>query len=98
MNKLALALLVAGTLAGCSKPADTSNGAINSQQNRPATAPAAGNNSFTEDQAKGHLANAGYTNITGMTQDAKGVWHGQAMKDGKAGPVSVDYQGSITAQ
>ncbi|MDQ2859700.1 MAG: PepSY domain-containing protein [Pseudomonadota bacterium] len=98
MKTIALALLLAGTLAACSKPADTSNGAINADQNRPATAPAAGNNSFTEEQAKGHLANAGYTNITAMTQDAQGVWHGQAMKDGKATPVSVDYQGSVTAQ
>ncbi|MGI9170032.1 MAG: hypothetical protein ACR2FH_07655, partial [Caulobacteraceae bacterium] len=91
-----ITLLLAGALVGCSKPADTSNGAINADQNRPAAAPAAGNNSFTEDQAKGHLANAGYTNITGLTQDAKGVWHGQAMKDGKSGPVSIDYQGSVT--
>ena len=40
MKTIALALLLAGTLAACSKPADTSNGAINADQNRPATAPA----------------------------------------------------------
>jgi hypothetical protein len=75
------------------------NPAIASEQSRPADAPAAGANSFTQDQAKKHLANAGYTNVTGMTQDDKGVWHGQATdKGGKAVSVSVDYQGSITAQ
>ena len=81
---------------------DTSNRAnpaVASEQSRPADAPAAGANSFTQGQAMGHLANAGYTNVTGMTQDAKGVWHGQATdKSGKAVSVSVDYQGSITAQ
>lgn len=81
---------------------DTSNRAnppIAAQQNREADTPAAGRNSFTQSQAQGHLANAGYTNITGLTQDDKGVWHGQATdKSGKAGPVSVDYQGSITPQ
>jgi putative membrane protein len=81
---------------------DTSNRtnpAIASEQNRPADAPAAGANSFTQDQAKQHLANAGYANVTRMTQDDKGVWHGQATdKSGKAVSVSVDYQGSITTQ
>jgi putative membrane protein len=81
---------------------DTSNRAnpaIASEQNRQTDAAAAGSNSFTQSQAIGHLTNAGYTNVTGMTQDAKGVWHGQATdKNGKPVSVSVDYQGSITTQ
>ena len=97
MKFIVLALLMAASVVGCSKPADTSNPAISADQSRPAAAPAAGNNSFTEEQARGHLSNAGYTNITGMTQDASGVWRGQATLGGKTGPVSVDYQGSITA-
>ena len=97
MKTFAVALVAAVALAACSKPATTNNAAVNADQNRPAAAPAAGNNSFTEDQARGHLANAGYTAITGMTQDDKGVWHGTATKDGKTTPVAVDYQGSVTA-
>jgi putative membrane protein len=81
---------------------DTSNRAnppIAADQSRPAVAAAAGHNSFTEGQAVGHLTNAGYTNVTRMTQDDQGVWHGQATdKSGKAVLVSVDYQGSITTQ
>ena len=96
MKFRAPALLIAAALVGCSKPANTSNGAINANQNRSTPAPAAGNNSFTEEQARGHLANAGYTDITAMTQDAQGVWHGKAIKDGTASAVSVDYQGSVT--
>lgn len=85
-------------LAACSKPSEPTNAPVNGDQNRPAAAPAAGDNSFTEDQARGHLANAGYTDVSGMTQDDKGLWHGTATKDGKSGPVTVDYQGSVTAQ
>lgn len=98
MKRLIVAIFAVGLVAGCSKPADTTNPPVAADQNRQVTAPAAGNNSFTQGQAQTHLANAGYTNITGMTQDDKGVWHGQATKDGKPVAVSVDYQGSVTAQ
>jgi len=69
------------------------------EQNREAAAPAAGQNSFTEDQAKGHLTNGGYTNVSALTQDDQHVWHGHATNSaGKAVAVSVDYQGSVTEQ
>lgn len=88
--------------AGAGAADDTSNRAnppIAGDQNRQTNAAAPGSNSFTEGQAMGHLANAGYTNVTGMTQDANGVWHGQATdKNGKNVAVTVDYQGSITAK
>ena len=81
---------------------DTSNRTnppIAADQTRQADAAAPGHNSFTQSQAIGHLTNAGYTNVTGMTQDDKGVWHGQATnKSGATVSVSVDYQGSITTQ
>jgi Peptidase propeptide and YPEB domain len=81
---------------------DTSNRAnppIAADQTRQTDAAAPGHNSFTQSQAMGHLTNAGYTNVTGMAQDDKGVWHGQATdKSGKTVAVSVDYQGSITTQ
>lgn len=99
MKYLVAALLLAGTVGACSKPSEPTNNAVNAEQNRTATSPAAqaaGDNSFTESQAAGHLVNAGYTDVTGMTQDAKGVWHGTATKDGKSMAVSVDYQGTVT--
>ena len=81
---------------------DTSNRInppIAGDQSRQTDAAAPGHNSFTQSQAIGHLTNAGYTNVTGMTQDDQGVWHGQATnKSGKSVAVSVDYQGSITTQ
>ena len=49
-------------------------------------------------QAKDRIVNAGYTSVTDLSQDAKGVWHGKAMKGGATASVMVDYQGNVTAQ
>lgn len=61
-------------------------------------APAKGRSSFTEDQAKGRLAKAGYTDITGLTGTENGAWQGMAMKNGKKMTVTLDYKGNITAR
>jgi hypothetical protein len=84
--------------AACSKPSDPSNPAVASEQNQPVAAPTSGDNSFTEAQARGHIENAGYTDVTGLTQDDKGVWTGTAMKDGQTVNVSVDYTGGVTTR
>jgi hypothetical protein len=77
---------------------NTGNAAIKDAHQETAAPPAPGANSFTEAQAKEHLRNAGYTNVTGMTQDSSGVWHGSAVKDSKTAPVSVDFKGDISTQ
>ena len=38
----------------------------------------------------------GYTNVTNLTKDAKGVWRGRAMMKGKQVNVSLDFQGNVT--
>ena len=48
------------------------------------TAPVEGANSFTEAQAKERIEAAGYTGLTGLKLDEKGVWQATAMKDGKS--------------
>ncbi len=60
--------------------------------------PAAGANSFTENQAKARLESNGFTNVTSLKKDDSGVWRATAQKDGKSQTVSLDYQGNITAQ
>lgn len=60
--------------------------------------PAAGRNSFTETQAQGRIAKAGYSGVGKLAKDANGVWQGQAMKDGKPVMVSLDYKGDVTAR
>lgn len=61
-------------------------------------APEAASNSFTEGQAKGHIENAGYTNVMGLTKTADGMWTGKATKGGKTMDVSVDFKGAVTAK
>jgi len=56
----------------------------------------AGSTSFTEGQARGHIENAGYTGVTGLTKTPDGLWTGTAMKDGKSMNVAVDFRGAIT--
>ncbi len=61
------------------------------------TAPVEGENSFTEDQAKSQIAEAGYANVSGLKLDDKGIWRGTAMKDGASVSVALDYQGNVTS-
>ena len=61
-------------------------------------APAAASNSFTEDQARGHIENAGYTNVTGLTKTPDGMWTAKAAKNGKTMDVALDFKGAVTAK
>jgi putative membrane protein len=61
-------------------------------------APVAGANSFTEDQAKSRIQDAGYSEVSGLAKDDNGIWRAQAKKDGKNMPVALDYQGNVTSQ
>lgn len=75
-----------------------SNDAINADANKMDTTQAAGSNSFTEGQARGHIENAGYSNVTGLTKTPDGMWMGKAMKGGKTMDVSVDFKGAVTSK
>jgi len=66
--------------------------------NKTTAAPVAGKNSFTEGQVVKRLEDNGYSTVSGLMKDKESVWHGKAMKDGKAVTVAVDYQGNVTAQ
>lgn len=61
-------------------------------------APVPGANSFTEEQARERIADAGYTDVGPLTQDDNGVWRGTASKAGMAVNVGVDYQGNVVEQ
>lgn len=60
-------------------------------------APAAGANSFTENQAKSRIEQRGFTNVSELKKDDKGIWHGTAETDGKKVQVSLDFQGNVVA-
>lgn len=60
-----------------------------------AKAPLEGANSFTEAQAKQRIVDAGYTGISTLAKDERGVWRGTAMKEGKSAGVAVDFKGNV---
>ena len=57
--------------------------------------PLEGANSFTEAQAKQRITDAGYTAVSVLTKDERGVWRGTAMKAGKSASVGVDFKGNV---
>ena len=59
-------------------------------------APLDGANSFTENQARKRVEDAGYTKVGTMQKDDKGVWRTMAMKDGASVAVAVDFKGNVT--
>jgi hypothetical protein len=62
-----------------------------------AGAPLEGANSFTEGQAQDRVLAAGYSDVSTMTKDDKGIWRGTAKKDSKSVKVAVDYKGNVIA-
>ena len=60
-----------------------------------AGAPFEGANSFTEGQAQDRILAAGFTNVSALTKDDKGIWRGTAEAQGKKVNVAVDYKGNV---
>ncbi|NGO65991.1 PepSY domain-containing protein [Rhizobium daejeonense] len=103
MNRLLLALTFAGACSiaafaqtTTTPPAnDGETPAVATPDGNNPTAPVEGANSFTEEQVKQRLTDAGFVDITGLKLDDKGVWRASASKGGKAFMVALDYQGNI---
>ena len=102
MSVAAIALVLAtGAALAQNPPANDgpNNKAINSKSENNPGAPVAGANSFTEGQAKSRIESKGYTNLSGLKKDDKGVWRGTAMRGGKSVDVSsLDFEGNVVAQ
>jgi hypothetical protein len=62
-----------------------------------ANAPVAGANSFTEGQARSRIEGAGYSGVRDLHKDDQGVWRGQAMHNGSATEVALDFHGNVVA-
>ena len=60
--------------------------------------PAAGANSFTEAQARERIMKGGYSHVSALKKDDKGLWQGTAMKNGKSVRVAIDYKGDVSAK
>ena len=57
--------------------------------------PDADAHSFTLDQAKSRIEAKGYSNVSDLQKDSRGVWRGKAMKDGKSVDVILDFPGNL---
>ena len=91
---VSLALLTGPALAQTAQQGPQ-NPAVKSMDQNNSMAPVAGANSFTRGEAVKQIEAKGYTKVSGLKKDSNGVWRGMAMKDGKSGPISVDYQGNV---
>jgi hypothetical protein len=52
---------------------------------------------FAEDQARSQIEAKGFSSISGLRKDAKGIWRGKAEKDGLPVNVTIDVNGHVTA-
>jgi hypothetical protein len=95
MAASAFALVASG--ASAQTQANSHNPAVKNGAPHGVAAPAKGANSFTEDQARGRFAKAGYTVASKLTKQ-NGLWQGMATKGGKRVTVMLDYKGNITAR
>jgi putative membrane protein len=62
-----------------------------------AGAPFEGANSFTEAQAQERAANAGFSEVSALTKDDKGIWRGTANSNTGKVSIAVDYKGNVVA-
>jgi opacity protein-like surface antigen len=56
----------------------------------------AGRNSFTEAQAREHIAKSGYAKVSPLAKGSDGVWRGTALKDGATVKVALDFKGNVS--
>ncbi|OAP39152.1 hypothetical protein AU381_08605 [Sinorhizobium glycinis] len=91
LSAAAMPALAQTATSGGSTPAIATPGTQNPE------APVPGKNSFTEDQARERIEDAGYADVGDLKLDDKGIWRATAMKDGKSVTVALDYQGNVTA-
>jgi opacity protein-like surface antigen len=99
----AAAVCLLGSGAAVAQTAETTpsdNAHKNAAVKNPDTAgpPSAGANSFTKGQAMKRMEEAGYTAVAGLAKDKQGLWHAEAMKDGKRNTVTLDFKGNVNSQ
>ena len=98
-HKITGAILAATLATGAFAQSSTShNPAVKDATVHTTTVAAKGRNSFTEGQAQGRIAKAGYTGVSKLAKDANGVWRGTATKGGAKVNVALDYKGNVTTR
>jgi hypothetical protein len=58
-----------------------------------------GSDSLNEDQTKLRIEAKGYSNVSGLQKDNRGIWRGKAtLKDGRSVAVILDLEGNIYSE
>ncbi|HZO86505.1 MAG TPA: PepSY domain-containing protein [Verrucomicrobiae bacterium] len=92
------AIAVALVIASTPSLAQDRTPAVNTPNTTNPAAPVEGANSFTEGQAKSRIESNGFTSVSGLSKDDKGIWRGKANKDGKQVDVTLDFQGNVVSK
>ena len=71
---------------------------VSTQAQPAAGAPLEGANSFTEGQAKDRAEAAGFTEVSALQKDDKGIWRGTAKRGASQVNIAVDFKGNVVAQ
>ncbi|WP_421359221.1 PepSY domain-containing protein [Agrobacterium rosae] len=101
LSATALTAAAQTTAPATTAPATSTDGktpAVATPDTKNPTAPVEGANSFTEEQAKTRIEEAGYSDVKDLKKDDKGIWMAAGMKDGKAVMIALDYQGNVVAK
>jgi putative membrane protein len=112
MKKVLAALAGAGAMMfAVSALAETQTAAPATTPAAPATAPEVkavtpatgtpilleGANSYTEAQARQRIIDLGFSDVSALAKDEKGIWRGTAAKSGKHTSIAVDFKGNVVA-
>jgi len=87
--------LAAVLVAALAFPAIAGDTATTATSEAAATESAPAGNPFTMEDARKHLMQQGYTNVSELVKDASVKWVGSADKDGKTVIVTVDVKGGV---
>ncbi len=101
MKRYILAMLAAAAGTGAiaqDRQSSPHNPAMKDSSVHTVATPARGHSSFTESQARGRIAKAGFTRITGLHKNDDGVWQARAMKRRHAVTVMLDFKGNVTSR
>lgn len=96
----AILILLMHATAAQTPPAqpEAPNKAINATGENNSDKPVKGANSFTEDQAKRRIEEAGYQAVSELKKGDDGVWRGKAMRGRSRFEASLDYQGNVSGR
>jgi hypothetical protein len=94
-NRIMLLAATAALASGAFAQAGSHNPAAKDPKAMATPVAAKGRNSFTEAQARGRIAKAGYTDVSKLVKNPNGVWQGSATKDGKSVLLGLDYKGNV---